>query len=458
MTERDDTTPIRDTEAADERSHRYPGGPGRTDVVHDETRAFPGGFRFSDGTAPAATQSTRERRRGAGIGVLVGALVLGGGAGFAGAAAYDTWSGNDAGTTSSNATSTTNTSVTPIESMGSVQEVAASVLPSVVKIDVAGTQAQGSGSGIVLSEEGEILTNHHVVEPAGENGRLTVAFADGSTAPARVVGSDPLTDTAVIQVEGVTDLTPADIGSSGGLSVGEQVVAVGSPFGLEATVTSGIVSALDRPVSAGSEDGTLRSTYPAIQTDAAINPGNSGGPLVNMAGQVVGINSSIRTSGGGSPFGGGGSGSIGLGFAIPIDKVAPIVEQLRAGEAATHARLGVSVQDEVGESGNRIGALVAGVEDGSAAADAGIAEGDVITRVGDTLISGSESLVATIRGFRPDDEVTLVLMRDGEEQTLTVPLGSDNGVIPEPAEPAEPPAQEEPEQDGPPSLRDFFED
>src|SRR5690606_10145790 len=270
-----------------------------------------------------------------------GALVLGGLGGLGGAAAYDALTDDPATTTSSStARQSTNTaSVAPLEPLGSVQEVASSVLPSVVKINVrgGGQGEAGSGSGIVLSADGEILTNDHVVSAAADGGSISVAFDDGSTAPATIVGTDPLTDTAVIQAEGVSDLIPADIGSSDALQVGEQVVAVGPPFGLEATVTSGIVSALDRPVTAGAEDGSQATIYPAIQTDAAINPGNSGGPLVNMAGQVVGINSSIRTAGSSSPFGSSGGGSIGLGFAIPISKVVPIVEQLRAGETATHA-------------------------------------------------------------------------------------------------------------------------
>ena len=158
-------------------------------------------------------------------------------------------------------------------------------------------EGEGSGSGIILSSDGQILTNAHVVEGAGEGAELTVSFNDGSHAPATVIGVDTLTDTAVIQAEGVDGLTPATIGTSGNVDVGQDVVAVGSPFGLDATVTTGIVSALDRPVNVGSDSEGNATVYPAIQTDAAINPGNSGGPLVDMNGNVVGINSSIRTSG-----------------------------------------------------------------------------------------------------------------------------------------------------------------
>ena len=172
--------------------------------------------------------------------------------------------------------------------------MAAAVLPSVVKISERTPQGGASGSGVILSSDGQILTNNHVVADAV--GNLVVSFNDGSTAPATVVGTDPLTDLAVIQAHGVSGLTTASLGSSDDVKVGEQVVAVGSPFGLESTVTSGIVSALDRPVDTGSTSGQ-GSVFPAIQTDAAINPGNSGGPLVDLSGDVVGINSAIRTSG-----------------------------------------------------------------------------------------------------------------------------------------------------------------
>ena len=213
------------------------------------------------------------------------------------------------------------------------------MLPSVVKIDVSGSQGAGSGSGIILSSDGRILTNNHVVELAGDSGSLRVTFNDGSHADATVLGTDPLTDTAVIQAKDVSGLTPATIGTSGDLAVGQGVVAIGSPLGLESTVTSGIVSALNRPVNVGSDGDGNNTVYPAIQTDAAINPGNSGGALTDLNGNVVGINASIATAGQST---GGESGNIGVGFAIPMDEVMPIVDQMSNGETPTHARLGVS--------------------------------------------------------------------------------------------------------------------
>jgi putative serine protease PepD len=324
---------------------------------------------------------------------------------------------------------------------GNIEQVAAAVLPSVVKINVTGQTESGSGSGIILSSDGDILTNNHVVAVAGKSGSITVNFNDGSSARAKVVGTDPVTDIAVIRAEGVHGLTPAKIGSSSNLRVGQSVIAVGSPYGLNATVTSGIVSALNRPVSVSTSEqqapnpldpfgqlqpqqqGNQDTTYPAIQTDAAINPGNSGGPLVDMAGRVVGINSSIRTSN--SSISGQG-GSIGLGFAIPIDEVMPIVQQLRNHEAPTHARLGVTVSDTRGGALQQ-GALVRAVDPNAAGKAAGLQPGDVITKVDDEVISDSEALVATIRGHRPGDRVVLTYVRNGKTLTTTATLGSDAG-------------------------------
>jgi putative serine protease PepD len=275
---------------------------------------------------------------------------------------------------------------------------------------------------VVLSSDGQILTNNHVV--AESVGDLVVSFTDGTTAPAEIIGTDPLTDLAVIQARGVSGLTTASLGTSGDVKVGQEVVAVGSPFGLESTVTSGIVSALDRPVNTGTTSDGQSAVFPAIQTDAAINPGNSGGALVDLDGEVVGINAAIRTAGSAMAT----AGSIGLGFAIPMDQARPIVEQLAAGEPATHARIGVSVSDASVSGGvTTTGALVGDVTAGSAAADAGLTEGDVITAVDGHPISGSDALVATVRKYRPGDEVTLTYRRGDTADEVTVTLDSDEG-------------------------------
>src|SRR3954454_835823 len=271
-----------------------------------------GGFGFD---RQERERRTSNRPGGAVIaGILAAALVVGGISGLVGAAGF-TAADHLVGDDTASSSSQTNTSSAVVNrkdvapSANSVEAVAASVLPSVVKIDVQGAEGEGSGSGIVISSNGEILTNNHVVAAAGQDGQLSVSFNDGSAKPATVVGTDPVTDLAVIKAQGVSGLRPASIAKSD-VAVGENVVAIGSPFGLEATVTSGIVSALNRPVSVG-ESGDGQSgqdtTYPAIQTDAAINPGNSGGPLVDLNGDVVGINSSIRTASSGPDSSSGGS-------------------------------------------------------------------------------------------------------------------------------------------------------
>ena len=381
---------------------------------------------------PAMTQTAplpvgrRPRRAGLATAVIATAVVMGGAAGVGGAAAWSALDGNGTSSTGAAGTPTTSQVVDTPDSpapQGSVEAVAAKVLPSVVKIDVSGAQGSGSGSGIILSSDGEILTNNHVVALAGNGGSLVVEFNDGTDAKAQVLGTDPLTDTAVIKAEGVSGLTPATIGKSSDLKVGQSVVAIGSPFGLDSTVTSGIVSALDRPVDVGSDGQGNSTTYPAIQTDAAINPGNSGGALVDLNGNVVGINASIRTAGATE----GEAGSIGLGFAIPMDEVMPVVDQMAKGETPTHARLGIQVSNAASGDGALVadGAEVQDVTAGSTADDAGLAKGDVITKVDDHVISSADSLVATIRSYRPGDQVTVTYLHGGDSKTVTLTLDSD---------------------------------
>ena len=392
------------------------------------------------GTAGAPPEP-RKHGRGSGVltaGVLVAALVVGGLGGVAGAAGFvalDYLHGGGATTAASSPSGRTTSTVvkTPTQpASGSVEQVANRVLPSVVQINVQGQQGGGSGSGIIISSDGEILTNNHVVSLAAGGGSITVNFNDGSAARAQVIGTDPATDVAVIKAQGVSGLQPATLGSSTNLQVGQEVVAIGSPFGLQATVTSGIVSALNRPVSVTSDSGGLPgqptgqdTTYPAIQTDAAINPGNSGGPLVDLAGDVIGINSSIRTASSGLDSSQGGS--IGLGFAIPISNVWPVVQQLRQGQPPTHARMGVAVVNATSRNGLLTGAGIESVNNGSAAQQAGLRRGDVITKVDDQIITGSESLVATVRGHRPGDKVTLTVVRRGKTRMVDVTLDSDRG-------------------------------
>lgn len=304
---------------------------------------------------------------------------------------------------------------------GSTQRISKQILPSVVSIQVTTPRGQAEGSGIVLSSDGKLLTNNHVVAPAARAGRITVSFNDGDTKQARIVGLDAKTDLAVVQVEDASGLTPATLGHSSEVSVGQQVLAVGSPFGLSGTVTSGIVSAKHRPVRAGSSEGGDRSTViDAIQTDAPINPGNSGGPLVNMQGQVIGIDSAIFT-----PHG---KGSVGLGFAIPIDEARPIIKQLASTGTASHARLGVRVTDvrsNQGSSGTAGGAGIVRVQSGSAAAKAGLQAKDIAVKLNDREIDSADALIAAVRSHRPGDTVKLTYVRDGSTHTTKVTLGSD---------------------------------
>jgi S1-C subfamily serine protease len=306
-----------------------------------------------------------------------------------------------------------------------VADIAARTVPAVVSLEVRVGEEAGTGSGIVIQSDGYVLTNNHVVAPAaaGASSRLDAVFADGTRASARIVGRDPKTDLAVVKVD-VANPVVAAIGSSAGLAVGDAVIAVGSPLGLVGTVTQGIVSALDRPVRLDAGDSGADAVIDAIQTDAAINPGNSGGPLVDSTGAVIGINTAIRSIGATS---GNEGGSIGLGFAIPIDEVLPIVQQMIKGETPTHARLGIGVENAATGAGAQVtdGARISQVNTGSAAASAGLRSGDVITKVDDHLITSSDSLVAMIRSYRPGDKVTVTYVRGGSTHTVRVTLESD---------------------------------
>ncbi|HKX71740.1 MAG TPA: trypsin-like peptidase domain-containing protein, partial [Acidimicrobiales bacterium] len=311
-----------------------------------------------------------------------------------------------------------------------LSQAAATVLPSVVSITIDSDQGTGQGSGVVISSDGQILTNNHVAA-AGEDGGLSVTFSDGSRADAEILGRDPATDLAVIQAQDVSGLTEATLGSSADLHVGDTVLAIGSPLGLDGSVSAGIVSALNRSITLqqtpldspfgdqGDEpSGATDAVIDAIQTDAAINPGNSGGALINTDGEVIGINTAIASLAGGAGAGSQ-SGNIGVGFAIPIDDARVIADQLIDDGEATHAYLGV----RIGNAEEGTGAVVGGVEEGQPAADAGLEEGDVITKVDDRDITDATALTSAIRSHQPGDQVTITYTRDGEEQTTEVTLG-----------------------------------
>jgi putative serine protease PepD len=340
--------------------------------------------------------------------------------------------------------------------MGTVEQVAAKVVPSVVMLETDLGRQSEEGSGIILSSDGLILTNNHVVATAANPGRpapprdrehtgprepggpqepdpdprqpdsdhaggtpkTTVTFSDGRTAEFTVVGTDPTTDIAVVRVQGVSGLTPISLGSSSNLRVGQPVMAVGSPLGLEGTVTTGIVSALNRPVSTTGETGNQNTVLDAIQTDAAINPGNSGGALVNMSGQLVGVNSAIATLGGDSADAQ--SGSIGLGFAIPVDQAKRIADELIKTGTASHASLGVQVTNDKGTPGAKV---VEVVPNGAAAA-AGLPSGVVVTKVDDRTVNSADALVAAVRSKAPGEKVTLTFKDpSGDSKSVQVTLG-----------------------------------
>ena len=300
---------------------------------------------------------------------------------------------------------------------GSVESVAQKLSPSVVELQVSGQQGAGEGSGFVISTDGYILTNNHVVEVAAGGGQIQAVFQDGRKSAAKVVGRDPTTDIAVVKVDGVNNLTPVEIGRSDDLKVGQSVVAIGSPFELAGTVTSGIVSSLHRPVRAGGGQASQETVMDAVQTDAAINPGNSGGPLSNMAGQVIGINSAIYSpqSASGQGQGGSESGNVGIGFAIPIDQARRTADTIIKTGQAVQTYIGAQVTDAP-QGGAKLGAITAG----SPAEKAGLKSGDIVTKIDDRNIDTSDTLVAAIRTRAPDEKATFTLS-DG--RTVEVTLG-----------------------------------
>lgn len=303
----------------------------------------------------------------------------------------------------------------------SLAKIADNVMPSVVSISVEQFGGTEDGSGVVLSDDGKILTNNHVVEGAtGIGAKMQVKFSDGKTANARILGRDPSSDLAVIQAEGVSGLKAATFGSVDTIHVGDTVLAIGSPLGLDGTVTSGIISSLHRSVNLGGGGSQQRGApqyalLDAIQTDAAINPGNSGGALVNMSGEVIGINSAIASLG--SSFGSQ-SGSIGVGFAIPIDEAKRVADQLAAGQTPQRGAMGVSISQ-----GSR-GVFVAAISPGGPADKAGIRVNDIVLKIDDTEIKSETALISKIRSHKPGDSVNVTFQRGDQTSTVAVTLTS----------------------------------
>jgi len=366
----------------------------------------------------------RQAKARAGMAGILAVALLSAGVGGGAALSADYFLGNDDPTSS---TATTQV-VQADASNPDWATVAESVSEAVVAIQVASSAGSGQGSGVILDSNGTIVTNNHVIDGGGADAQIRVVVANQAY-DAEVVGTDPSTDLAVIRlVDPPSNLKTVKFADSSKLVVGEAVMAIGNPLGLSDTVTTGIVSALNRPVTTPAVSSTLGDqgngvvVTAAVQTSAAINPGNSGGALLNTSGELIGITSSIATlsSGASAP-----SGSIGLGFAIGSDQVRYITDQLIESGTAKHAQLGVSASDN--STSLLLGAQVAEVVPGSGAAAAGIEVGDIVTSVGGVNVTSSESLVALIRNAEVGQELTLTVVRDGDEQEVNVTLGSAEG-------------------------------
>jgi putative serine protease PepD len=383
---------------------------------------------------PAASSAGGSRRFGAAAVVAATAFVFGAGGVAVGAELLNDGNGTSAASPIAGSDVTPATASALTTNPKTYAGIAARVLPSVVSINVTGANQSDTGSGVVLKSNGYILTNNHVVAAAANGGSTSVSFNDGTTASAKVVGTDSLDDLAVIKVS-KTGLTPASLGDSSAIQVGDPVLAVGSPLGLTGTVTQGIVSALNRPVETqdqsqqqnpfgfggGSTPSTTPTVIDAIQTDAAINPGNSGGALVDAAGQVVGINSAIATLGGSL---GSESGSIGVGFAIPINQARTIANELISTGHATHPLLGVSLADQTASTGVSR-AVVHAVTSGGPAARAGIKVGDVITAIDGARTEGADAVIAAVSSHTPGQRVTVTIERGGSSRTVTATLTAE---------------------------------
>lgn len=423
-------------------------------------------------TVPFPPHTTQPPRRktssGKIVGLLVAAALVGGAAGLGGTwAGLNLWSPAAASPAAGPAAVTVNNTA----SVNSTTAIAAKVVPSVVTVNVTGTNEAGTGSGVILNKQGDILTNTHVVTIDGDtaHANISVTTSDGHIYPATVVGTDPIYDLAVIRIKGAQNLTPITWGDSSKLNVGDQTAAVGAPLGLSNTVTTGIVSALNRSISIASsaapkgdqsngqqgqgDQGGQGSQIPpfffdfgqgggqqqqqqqqqsaqstidiaVIQTDAPINPGNSGGALVDSAGKLVGINVAIASTGGSSTSGSQ-SGSIGVGFSIPSDIAHRVADELMQNGTATHGLLGASVRDAAGVQGATItGAYIVDVTPGGGAARGGLKSGDVVTAFNDVPVGGAVDLTAQVRAAAAGTKATVTYVRDGQTHTADVTLGA----------------------------------
>jgi putative serine protease PepD len=363
----------------------------------------------------------RGRRRGWVLWAALGAaLLVGGGLGAGIASAANSSSSTPAASTTPSGASSGQVSVC------NVTAVANQVTPSVVTISAHGAGGGGTGSGEVIKSGGYILTNNHVIAIAANGGSVEVLFSDGQSAPATIVGRDPQTDLAVLKVDTSAKLKVIAIGSSSSVVVGQASVVIGAPLGLSGTVTSGIISALDRSIQVPAENDTTALLVGAIQTDAAINPGNSGGSMVNCSGQLIGIPTAGATVP--SPSGESSGGSIGLGFAIPVNLAMTIADEIISTGSVTHSYFGLGAQaippTAAAQAGVPEGLYVQTVVPGGPAATAGLREGDVITKINGEPATSTIQLQEITLTKRPGDTVQLEYSRDGRSATATVTLGA----------------------------------
>jgi len=397
---------------------------------YQQAQGQPTGGQYATGAVPPVFQAPAQPevpghrpgrwRLGVAAG-LVGAALIGGGAGAGVMALTD----NDPVVSASGA-SAQSVVIKDAQNATSTTAAAAKAAPSVVTIYVSANSGSGSGSGVVLSADGYVLTNNHVVtlDSSTDQATVQVRTSDGTLYDATVVGTDPTSDLAVVKLSNASGLTPATFADSDKVQVGDLAVAIGAPLGLSNTVTDGIISATNRAVATGSDQ--EQTVIDALQTDAAINPGNSGGPLVDAEGAVVGINTAIASVASSDLPGqqSSQSGNIGVGFAIPSDTAHRIAQEIIDTGKATHALLGVSATTAAANSDSAVGngAQLVSVQDGSPAADAGLKAGDVITAVGDRVVTTSTELTAAVRSAKPHDTVTLTVRRGSDSSKVDVTL------------------------------------
>ena len=362
------------------------------------------------GTVPS-WERKKKRKNTPLSAVIVISLVFGGTAG--GALGYLAADFSNGVSNSTSQVSETSKPVAITPATETVSQIVQNVKPSVVSIKAEGNSGSGTGSGFIYREDGYIVTNNHVAAPAINGGKLTVYLEDKTSFEAKLVGRNASYDLAVLKID-ATGLKPVNIGDSSAINVGDLTVAFGSPLGLTGTVTSGIVSAINRPVTAGGADD--QSFISAIQTDAAINPGNSGGPLVNGQGQVIGVNSAIATLGNGTQ-----SGSIGLGFAIPINQAQRVISEIIESGKSTTPIAGISIDSTYDGVGAKIAEVVA---DGPAAST-DLKVGDIVTKINGEVVENSTELIVAIRRNNPGDTIVLIVKNSaGNEREVSVVLGS----------------------------------